>query len=120
VTILYENIVDWRDKQIFDRDGDKIGKLKDVYVDVETDEPMFGSVKEGFVGRQLTFVPLDGSTLTPDSLQVTVSKEEVHQAPNIERDGDELSQDDERALYHHYEFNYTPPGTPRGRRLARR
>jgi hypothetical protein len=43
---------------LVDRDGEKIGKLEDVYVDVETDEPMFGTVKEGLIGRHLTFVPL--------------------------------------------------------------
>ena len=120
MTVFYENIVDWRDMKILDRDGHKLGKLKDVYVDVETDDAMFGSVKKGFVDRHLTFVPLDGSTLTPKSLQVAVSKEQVRQAPTVERDGDELSQDEEKALFHHYELNYTPPATPRGRRLARR
>jgi hypothetical protein len=32
-----------------------------VYVDVETDEPQFGTVKEGFIGRHLTLVPLGGA-----------------------------------------------------------
>ena len=60
-----------------------------------------------------------GVTIGPDNLQVPVSKEQVS-APNIELHGDELSQADESALYHHYELNYTPPDTERGRRLARR
>jgi hypothetical protein len=34
--------------------------LQDVYVDVETDESQFATVKEGFSDRQLTFVPLIG------------------------------------------------------------
>jgi hypothetical protein len=34
--------------------------------------------------------------------------------------GEELSQADASALYHHYELNYTPPTTDSGRRLARR
>jgi dTDP-4-dehydrorhamnose 3,5-epimerase-like enzyme len=34
----------------------KIGKLQDVYVDVETDEPQFATVKGGFIGRHLTVV----------------------------------------------------------------
>ena len=78
-----------------DRDGDKIGKLEDVYVyvDVETDEPMFGSVKEGRLGRHLTFVPLGGITVGPDDLQVTVSKEQVKSAPNMEMEGEELVPD---------------------------
>ncbi len=53
-------IADWRGKQLIDRDGEKIGKLEDVYVDVETDEPVLGTVKEGRIGRHLTFVPLAG------------------------------------------------------------
>lgn len=118
---FHENIVEWRGKLIVDRDGDKIGKLQDVYVDVETDEPVFGTVKEGFIpGRHLTFVPLGGVTLGPDNLQVTVSKEEVKAAPNIEMEGEELSRQDESVLYHHYQLNYDPPPTPSGRRLARR
>ena len=55
-----ENIAEWHGKTLVDRDGQKIGKLQDVYVDVETDEPMFGTVKEGLISRHLTFVPLAG------------------------------------------------------------
>jgi uncharacterized protein YrrD len=116
----HENIAEWRGSDLIDSSGERIGKLQDVYVDVETDEPMFGTVKEGLIGRHLTFVPLAGVTIGPGSLQVTVTKEQVKSAPNIELRGDELSQADESALYHHYELNYTPPNTPSGRRLARR
>jgi uncharacterized protein YrrD len=114
------NVAEWHGKTLVDRDGKKIGKLQDVYVDVETDEPQFGTIKEGFIGRHLTFVPLGGIRVGPDELQVAVSKERVESAPNIEQHGDELSQADESTLYHHYELNYTPPGTESGRRLARR
>jgi hypothetical protein len=114
------NVAEWHGKQLVDRAGEKIGKLEDVYVDVENDQPQFGTVKEGFIGRHLTFVPLGGLTVGPDALQVPVTKDQVKSAPNIEQHGDELSQADESALYHHYELNYTPPETESGRRLARR
>jgi hypothetical protein len=68
----------------------------------------------------LTFVPLGGITVGPDELRVPVSKDQVKAAPNIELHGEELSQADESALYHHFELNYTPPNTESGRRLARR
>jgi len=116
----HQDIAQWRGKELVDRDGERIGKLEEVYVDVETDEPMFGTVKEGLIGRHLTFVPLAGLTIGPDNLQVPVSKEQVKEAPNIETEGDELSQTDESSLYHHYQLNYTPPDTKSGRRLARR
>ena len=114
------NVAEWHGKMLVDRYGEKIGKLQDVYVDVETDEPQFGTVKEGFIGRHLTFVPLGGIRVGPDALQVAVSKGQVEDAPNIEQHGEELSQADESALYHHYALNYTPPDTASGRRLARR
>jgi uncharacterized protein YrrD len=118
--VKHRDIAEWHGKQLIDRYGEKIGKLEEVYVDFETDEPVFGTVKEGFIGRHLTFVPLAGITIGPDSLQVAVSKEQVEDAPNIESEGDQLSQADESALYHHYQLNYTPPDTESGRRLARR
>ena len=114
------NIAAWHGKTLVDRDGERIGKLEDVYVDVETDEPQFGTVKEGFIGRHLTFVPLAGIKVGPDDLRVTVTREQVRSAPDLELHGEELSQEDESALYHHYQQNYTPIDTQSGRRLARR
>jgi PRC-barrel domain protein len=114
------NVAEWHGKALIDRDGEKIGKLQDVYVDVETDEPQFATVKEGLIRRHLTFVPLAGVKVGPDELQLPVTREQVKDAPNIAQHGEELSQADESALYHHYELNYTPPDTESGRRLARR
>ena len=114
------NVAEWHGKQLLDFNGEKIGKLQDVYVDVEPDEPQFATVKEGFIDRHLTFVPLGGIKVGPDELQVAVTKAQVQAAPNIEQHGEELSREDESALYHHYELNYTPPNIESGRRLARR
>jgi sporulation protein YlmC with PRC-barrel domain len=114
------NVAEWRGKMLVDVEGEKIGKLEDVYVDVEDDVPQFATVKEGFIGRHLTFVPLGGIKVGPEELQVAVYRSQVESAPNIELHGEELSQADESALYHHYELNYTPPKTESGRRLARR
>jgi sporulation protein YlmC with PRC-barrel domain len=114
------NVSEWHGKTLIDSDGEKIGKLEDVYVDVETDEPKFATVKEGIIGRHLTFVPLGGVQIGPDDLQVQVTKERVRSAPDIEMHGEELSQADESKLYHHFEMNYTPIDTESGRRLARR
>jgi hypothetical protein len=118
--VTHREIAEWRGSDLVDNDGERIGKLEEVYFDVETDEPQFGTVKEGFLARHLTFVPLTGITIGPDNLQVPVSKEQVRNAPNIALQGGELSQADESALYHHYQLNYTPPDTQSGRRLARR
>ena len=105
------NVAEWHGKMLVDVEGQKIGKLQDVYVDVETDVPQFATVKEGLIGRHLTFVPLGGIKVGPDELQVAVYKSQVEAAPDIELHGEELSQADESSLYHHYELNYTPPDT---------
>jgi hypothetical protein len=117
-SIGHRNIAEWHGRELIDRDGERIGKLEDVYFDVETDEPQFGTVKEGLFGRHLNFVPLAGATIGPDSLQVPVTKEQVKDAPNIELH--DLSQADESQLYHHYQLNYTPLDRESGRRLVRR
>jgi hypothetical protein len=114
------SVAEWHGRMLLDCDGEKIGKLQDVYVDVETDEPQFATVKEGFINRHLTFVPLGGIKVGPDTLTAAVSKAQVEDAPNIAQHGEELSQADESSLYHHFELNYTPPDTESGRRLARR
>jgi hypothetical protein len=61
-SVSQPNLAEWHGKDLIDTSGKKIGKLEDVYVDVE----MFGTVKEDFIGRHLTFVPLVGVTLGPD------------------------------------------------------
>jgi hypothetical protein len=118
--VAHRDFSEWQGRPLIDRDGERIGKLEDVYFDVETDRPQFGTVKEGIIGRHLTFVPLVGVTIGPDYLQVATTKTLVKDAPNINLDGDELSQADESTLYHYYQLNYTPSETPSGRRLARR
>ena len=119
-TVMHQDLAEWRGRELVDRDGSRIGKLEEVYFDVETDEPQFGTVKEGWIGRHLTLVPLIGITIGPHNLQLPVSKQQVTGAPKIPLQGGELSQADESALYHHYQLNYTPPDTQSGRRLARR
>ena len=59
--------------------------------------------------RPLTFVPLAAITIGPDNLQVTVSKQEVKTAANVELRGDELSTADESTLNHHDQLNYPRP-----------
>ena len=119
-TVALRDFSEWHGKDLIDSDGERIGKLKDVYFDVETDQPQFATVKEGLFGRHLTFVPLTEMVLGPNDLQVSVSRSLVKNAPNIELQGDALSQEGESALYHYYQLNYTPSDTPSGRRLARR
>src|SRR5947199_9192230 len=95
------NVAEWHGKMLVDRDGGKIGKLQDVYADVEDDEAQFAAVKEGFIGRHLTFVPLGGINVSPDELQVAVTGVQLKAASNVQRHGRRLAQAAEADVYHH-------------------
>jgi hypothetical protein len=49
--MVHAKLGDWRGKDVLARDGEKIGKLEDVYVDTESDVEEFGTVKEGLIER---------------------------------------------------------------------
>ncbi len=116
--VAHRDLAEWQGRDLVDRDGERIGKLDEIYFDVETDEPQFGTVREGLFGRRLAFVPLAGVTIGPNDLQVPVTRAQIKDAPIVDRS--DLSQEDESRLYHHYELNYTPIDRESGRRLARR
>jgi hypothetical protein len=57
-----QDIGEWHGKELVDRNGQRIGKLEDVYVDVETNDRC--SAPSGGPDRHhLTFVPLAGITI---------------------------------------------------------
>ena len=114
-----ENIRDWRDHDVMDPDGSKIGQLEAIYVDTSIDVPAFASVKTGMVGRhKLTFVPLNGATVAPSHVRVAYPKKQVKNALQIGTDG-ELAATDEPGLFEHYGLAYQP-GASGERRLDRR
>jgi PRC-barrel domain len=115
-----ENIRDWRGHAIVDGQGKKIGELEAVYVDTATDQPSFATVKVGgLLGKhRLVFVPLDGATVSPDHVRVTVGRDQTKDAPSIDTDG-ELLAEMEPSVFGHYGLDYQP-GAGGERRLARR
>ena len=93
-----ENIRDWREHDVIDQDGKKIGQLEAVYVDTGTDEPAFGTVRIGMIGRhRLTFVPLDRAVVLPGQLKVAYTKSQVKDAPTIDVDGELPAEDEPEA-----------------------
>jgi uncharacterized protein (TIGR02271 family) len=82
-------------------DGQKIGKVGQVYFDEATDQPEWVTVNTGLFGTNESFVPLEGATFDGDRLTVAHIKETVKGAPNVGDDG-HLSPEEERILYDHY------------------
>ena len=94
-------------RTMLDRDGDKIGKIDDIYEDRQTGEPEWALVNTGLFGTKKTFVPLRGATAAGEDVRVPVEKTHVKDAPGIDADG-ELSETDERQLFTHYDLGYEP------------
>ena len=92
----------WIGHTVVDRDGDKVGKVQEVYLDRHSEEPEWLAVKTGLFGSNVSFVPVQNATTTDDdTIRVEHEKDRIKDAPNIDPDG-ELSTDEERRLYEHY------------------
>jgi hypothetical protein len=95
-----DTALEWRGRTIVDRDGEKIGKLNELYLD-ESDRPAWGAVTTGLFGRRQSFVPLADLRPAGDDLQVPYEKDRVKDAPNVDPD-EQLSGEEEEVLHRHY------------------
>ncbi|MWA08247.1 PRC-barrel domain-containing protein [Streptomyces sp. BA2] len=113
------DVREWRDRDVLDIEGHKIGILEAVYVDTTTDEPFMATVRTGLPTRhRLLFVPLDEAIAGPGYLKIRYAKSLVRKAPSIGTD-DVLPATQEAAVFQHYGLTYEP-GARGERQLARR
>ncbi|HEV3378318.1 MAG TPA: PRC and DUF2382 domain-containing protein [Thermoleophilaceae bacterium] len=96
----------WRGRTMIASDGDKIGKIDEIYLDEETGRPEWALVNTGLLGMKSNFVPLTAATSEGDEVRVDYSKDQVKDAPGIDPEG-QLSQQEEAALYRHYGLEYS-------------
>ena len=101
---------DWQERTIVGSDGEKIGKVDEVYLDDRSGKPEWATVKSGLFGSKSNFVPLASATTSGEDVSVQVTKDQVKEAPGVEADG-ELSQEEERKLFEHYNVPYTDEGS---------
>ncbi|MGW5738443.1 MULTISPECIES: DUF2382 domain-containing protein [Streptomyces] len=95
----------------YDRTGEKIGSVEQVYLDDRSGRPEWVTVKTGLFGMKQSFVPLAGARRQQDELHVTATKEAVKDAPRVDAD-QHLEPGQEQDLYAHYGLA-RPTGTPR-------
>ncbi|NMO02225.1 PRC and DUF2382 domain-containing protein [Gordonia sp. TBRC 11910] len=88
---------------VYDKGGDKVGKVEQIYISEQTDEPRWVSVRTGFLGTSKSLVPLAGASHSGDRLDVAVTKDSIKDAPHLDSDGG-TSEEEERALLRHYGF----------------
>jgi len=94
----YDNLIG---STAVDPDGDKLGKIGQVYLDEQTGQPAWVTVSTGIFGTRQSFAPLHNATVTGGQVALAVPGDLVKDAPSIEDDG-HLDESETTALYQHY------------------
>ena len=100
----------WHGRTITGSDGEKIGTISEIYEDPQTGKPEWATVSSGLFGTKSNFVPLAGASPEGENVRAQVTKDQVKDAPGVEPDG-ELSEQEERRLFEHYNVPYTTEGS---------
>jgi hypothetical protein len=90
----------WPGRDVLDAGGDRLGTVREIYLDDATDLPEWVLVE--LEEDDARFVPLADATVQEQSIRVAHAAAAVRAAPSVGT-GKELSQDHERELYAHYE-----------------
>ncbi|MGI8805693.1 MAG: PRC-barrel domain-containing protein [Thermoleophilaceae bacterium] len=91
----------WAGQKVVGQDGSKLGKLEHVYLARGTDQPTWGVVKTGLLGRRRSFVPLGQASAAGGTVNVPTDKRRVAASPAVPADRD-LRPETEAHLQRHY------------------
>ncbi|MGO1385152.1 MAG: DUF2382 domain-containing protein [Arachnia sp.] len=86
---------------VYDKDGDKVGSLSQIYLDDATGEPSWATVNTGLFGMSESFVPLEGAAARGEDLHIGYTKDQIKDAPSIDEDH-HLEPAEEDRLYEYY------------------
>lgn len=89
----------------YDADGDKVGKVEQVFLDDNSGEPTFLTVNTGLFGAKESFVPAKDARQDGDRVVLPYQKDVIKDAPKVDAD-QHLSPAEEEELYRYYELNY--------------
>ncbi len=106
MTMTTQDIQGWVGRTAVGPQGEKIGKVTDIYLDEETNQPEWLAVTTGLLGNRVSFVPLQGAAAEGGDVRLPFSKDQVKDAPSADADG-QLSMDEEARLYEHYGMAYS-------------
>jgi PRC-barrel domain len=102
----FSSAYEWEGRTVVDADGEKIGKIEAIYLEYDGRTPAWALVKTGLFGSKSSFVPLVDAAPVHEDVEVSVSKDQVADAPRVDAD-EELSADEAVELYRHYDIDYT-------------
>ena len=86
--------------------GVKLGKVDNLYIDNDTNQPEWVAVKSGLFGTHVSLVPISKAQFDGTVLSVPFDKEQLKSAPHHHPNTD-LSPLAEKYLYNHYGMSYS-------------
>lgn len=89
-------------RQAYDAQGQKVGKIGQVYLDERTGNPSWATVNTGLFGTKESFVPLDDADVKDGDIALGVTKETVKQSPHVGQTAEHLTGREEDELRRHY------------------
>lgn len=95
------SIQDLQRAEVVDSTGTKVGKVGQVYLTNDSQEPSWVTVNTGLFGTKETFIPLAEATFSGDAITVPYEKSFIKDAPHVDEDG-EISAQQEEELYRYY------------------
>ena len=90
------------DCEVIDEHGERIGSVKQVWLDDRDGRPMWASVHTGLFGLKESFVPIQDATLGDGVVTVPVDKQQVKDAPRIDVSDEHMSDTQQDELYEYY------------------
>jgi stress response protein YsnF len=96
-----QDLPDYTHRAAIDAEGNRIGKVSRVYLDQQTGQPVWVLVETGLFGTRQSFAPIHGSRLDGELVVLAVSKDQIKDAPNIDKDA-HISESEEEALRQYY------------------
>ena len=93
----------WPGRAVHDAAGDRLGAIREIYLDRDTGRPEWVLVD---VDGEPRFVPLVDAVVGPETIRIAHPTAVVRAAPSIGAESD-IGTDQERALYDHYGLGYS-------------
>ena len=112
--VSFEQLKTMYGQPVYDRSGEKIGSVEEIYYDTDTNQPEWIGIGTGIFKTKRVLVPAANAEIGGDSVTVPYDKGLVKDAPDV--DEDEISQEAERDLYAYYSLTdgATRPGATYG------
>lgn len=96
-------LIELRGKPVYSSDGEKVGKVHEVFFDPVSNQAEWIGIGTGLLGMKRLLVPVNGARIEDrdgECVMVPFSKQRIKDAPDIR--SEDITMDEERQLWNYY------------------